>query len=108
MTALSVFLPAPAALPAILGGGITAALLVILLRLLVEVLVHLRLLVRGADVFRPDVVWILRERPHVRRGGERLHQHFGVLDRQLIHQVILRRAAEALDDMLLLAVQPRV
>src|SRR4029077_14415437 len=85
-----------------------ARLLVLVSRLLVHVFPELWFVIPRADKFCPDVVGVLRQCPCQRRRNERLHEYYGVLNSDLVGEIVFRSPAEAFDDMLLLAVEPGV
>ena len=64
------------------------------------------LLVERAEDFSPFVVGILRWGPDAGSGLPRFEPALRVLDGDLIGEVVLRGAGPALDDVLLIAVQP--
>src|SRR5579872_1460211 len=71
-----------------------------------KLLVFLRLLVVCTEVFLPLVVGVLRQCPFTGRRSPGLGQHYGVVNGDLVDEVVFRGTREALDHALLLAVQP--
>src|SRR5262245_44772261 len=56
-------------------------------------------LVQSTEGLRPILVGILRQRPCTRRRLPGFCQHHGVLDGDLVGEVVLRGASDALDHM---------
>src|SRR5689334_727700 len=93
--------PAPAAAPAPASAALN------LLPLSWIHLLHVEnFLVRRADVFGPEVVGILRQRPRTSCVNVGLRQDYWILDHEVVVQVVLRGSGEAFDDVLLIARMP--
>src|SRR5579872_2561868 len=71
-----------------------------------DLLVFLGLLVEGAEDFAPLVVGILRQGPGARGRLPGFGEHDGVVDGDLVDEVVLGGTGEAFDDVLLLAGEP--
>src|SRR2546426_10160416 len=63
-------------------------------------------LIKGAENLRPIIVGILRQRPRTRRRLPGFCQHDGVLNGDLVGEVVLRGASDALDHMHLVTRPP--
>src|ERR1700730_1234895 len=79
--------------------------LVLPLKLGVRLLPEVGLLVMRTEHFSPLIIG-RRQRPTPRRRSPRLRQHHGILNRDLVHKIIFRRPAEALDHVFLIARKP--
>src|ERR1700680_3186531 len=79
--------------------------LILSLKLGVRLFPEVGLLVMRTEDFSPLIIG-RRQRPTPRRRRPGLRQHHGILDRDLVDKIILRRPAEALDHVFLVAGKP--